>query len=249
MKIKLFEEYSGNYDFVTFGNFDNKPLPKTDEDIKKDRELSWKAINVYDEIFGTNVKETYGEDYGLLLKDPSIKYPTSGDVIKKLIENSYTSNWYAKFNIQNNSSNIPGMILDQIMNSLQGKEVTWKNLKKYLKNELTISQRKKEFIYNLYLNFGSEFDQDITREVFDIKGKNHKFEIKEEIEVEKMEKSLEKLWWRCIKWSLNHYKDYFKLDDMIDRACDKLISMLDNKTEYIDKWVDVKVEEFKNKLK
>jgi hypothetical protein len=245
MRIMLYEKFNTDYEFLTFGNFNNKPLPKTDDELRYDRQLSWKAITLYDEIFGTNVKETYGEDYDLLLKDPSIKRPTSGDVIKKLIENSYLPNWYSKFNIKTNSDNISGLLLDQFINHHQGKKVSWKPLINYLKKEMKTSQRKKQFVYNLYKPFGSQFNQEMTKEILNVK-KDYEIDNKEEFKP--MDERLEKTWWKCIQWSMNHYKDFFKLDEMIERACNKMIEILDNKSDLIEKWIDNKIERFKKGL-
>lgn len=239
---------SHDLNFLNFGNFNDKPLPKTDDELRYDRNLSLRAIEIYDDIFGTSVKSTYGDDFGMLVKDPSIKQVTSGDVIKKLIDNSYTPNWYSKFEIQNNSETISGFLLDQMVNKYQGKPVNWKPLIKHLDIKMKMAQRKSNFMYNIYQKFGSEFNHEIILNVFDIKTKTFKYDTDDIREETKMNSDLEKAWWKCIKWALSHYKDYCQLTDIIEKACGKLVEITDNQLNLIDNWVDSKVDVFTNKV-
>ena len=158
---------SHNLDFLKYGNWNNKKLPLTDLELSEDKNLSIKSIELYDEIFGTKLKEIYGEDYSLLVKDPSINHVTYGDIIKKLIELSYQPNWYSKFNIQlESSNNINQILLDQIVKNFQGKELEWKHLSNFLSREMKKSQRKQEFLYNLFKKYGSHLNQDIFKKNF-----------------------------------------------------------------------------------
>jgi len=247
---ELINESKHDFGFLMYGNFDSKPLPKTDDELEYDRNLSMKAISSFDELFGTNIREMYGDDFSMLLQDPSINHPTSGDVIKKLVEISYQPKWYSKFEIKNNSENINGMILDQLINNYQGKEISWKHIIEYLKQGgVKSAQRKQEFIYKLFLYFGSEFNQEIVKKAFEIKNKKHVYDVDDTRTQSEMEQNIELAWWKCLKWSMDHYKDYFKLEEVIIKALNKLITLLKEKTNLIEKWVDYKIKLFLNNLK
>lgn len=236
-------------DFLEFGNAANKRLPKTQDEVNYDNKLSLRAIKLYDDIFGTNFTNKYKDDFSLLVKDPSINKVTSGDIISKLIEMSYIHKVYSKFDIKTSKDGLEELLLKQIMNSYQIKEINTKDILEYL-NKLTKKSRVKKFLYDLYLDYGNNFDVELIKEVFEIKRKKSLHHHRDNlIELPTMDKYLETAWWKSIKWSLSHYKDYFETKEMLNKALDKMFSLITKEDMLIFSYIDSKIILFKERLK
>ena len=250
--IKDYKLFKEKYEYLKFGNFDKKLLPKTEEELSYDKKLGMKAMGMYDQIFGTNVLATYGADFDLLVKDPGLKKTTSGDVIKKLVKNSYKPQWYSKFKFDDKpEDNIENILAKQVLNKYQSNKISWDSLTKYVLSPSNINpnERKKSFVYKLFYNFGKEFNQDIAKEIFEIKNKKIKYDVKDERNEINMNADLEKLFWKCIKWSLAHYKDWMKVSDVIEKAGNKFVELITDKTDIINKYIDEKVKVFEEEIK
>jgi len=250
--IKDYKLFKEKYEYLKFGNFDNKPLPKSEDELSYDKKLGLKVMKIYDNIFGTNVLATYGSDFDLLVKDPSIKRVVSGDVVKALIRKSYKPQYYSKFKFEDKPEDtIENILAKQILNKYQAENISWESLIKYVGsvNNIHSTERKKSFVYKLFYNFGKEFNQNIAKEVFDIKNKKFKYDVKDDREDIVMDSKLEKLFWKCIKWSMSHYKDWMKTSDVLEKAGGKLVELVTDKSDIINKLIDDKVELFEAEVK
>jgi hypothetical protein len=250
--IKDYKLFKEKYNYLKFGNFDNKPLPKSEQELSYDKKLGLKVMKIYDNIFGTNVLATYGSDFDLLVKDPSIKRATSGDVVKALIGKSYKPQFYSKFKFEDKPEDtVENILAKQILNKYQSETISWDSLIKYVYSAKNIhsNERKKSFVYKLFYNFGKEFDQNIAKEVFEIKNKKFKYDVKDDRKDIVMDSKLEKLFWKCIKWSLAHYKDWMKTKDVLEKAGDKLVELVTDKSDIINKLIDEKVALFEEEVK
>ena len=237
-------------DFLEFGNSNDKRLPKTYDEVKYDESLSQLAIQLYDSIFGTEFIKKYENDLGLLVKDPTIKNVTSGDVISKLIDMSYQPNIYSEFDIRISEDNgLDELLLKQIMNSYQHKSTSLDELLKYF-NKLPSKTRKKKFLYELYLDYGNNFDIEMIKLVFDIKRKKNLYHYRKELkDLPSMDSNLEKYLWKCIKWSMEHYKDYFDTKEMLERAFNKMFDIITHKEKLVFTYIDSQIEVFKTRMK
>jgi len=237
-------------DFLEFGNAKDKRLPKTHDEVKYDVGLSQLAIQLYDSIFGTKYLKKYGNNLTLLVKDPTIKDVTSGDVISKLIDMSYLPNVYSNFDIKISEENrLEELLLKQIMNSYQNKDTSVDDILDYFK-KIPSKSRKKKFLYDMYLDYGNNFDKELIRKVFDIKRKKNLYHYRKELkDIPKMNIDLEKSWLKCIKWSMDHYKDYFNTSEMLERAFNKMLEITTRKEKLVFGYIDNQLEIFKDRLK
>lgn len=174
MKLKKYIEFIKENKvsvIETISPFSKERRPQTDEDISKEKDFLLKAIQMFDEIFGTDYYAKFGLDFHVLVGS---EIYFSKEVIESLTMEAKKPEVYSKFNLLKNKDESVQTLFDHLMrmtlNKQEGGESDGSALE-FLCDKIPNKLNKEELYYKLFRKIGSEFDHELISEVFETKTK------------------------------------------------------------------------------
>lgn len=167
-------------DYVLYGNFNELKKPISDKELEQNNLLLKDAVTYFDKLFNTKYFETYGLDYDMLVKDPSIKKVYYGDVVRQLCIDAFKFDIFKNVNVKSSTSISDFVLALIILLSIKDeqKETELNVLfKKKIFEKIPSIINKKEFLYKFFKNNGSEFNIEKVIEVFEIKNKKNVYSL------------------------------------------------------------------------
>ncbi|CAG7581416.1 MAG: hypothetical protein SLAVMIC_00831 [uncultured marine phage] len=149
--------------------FSKERRPQTDDDISHEKDFVIKAVQKFDEIFGTDYYQKFGSDFHVLVGS-DIYF--SKEIVEALSDEAVKPNVYMKFDLLKNKDESVESLFDHLMRmtltSHEGHEDDG-SLVDFLCNKIPNRLPKEELYYKLFRKIGSEFDAEIIKEVMETK--------------------------------------------------------------------------------
>lgn len=206
VNIKKFKEFKINEsvsvsisDSVTPFSLDNRP--SSDRDIKVEKEFIVSAIKKFDEIFGTDYYQKFGTDFRLLVgKDIFF----SKEIVESLVKESLKEEVNEKFDLLKNKDENSHTLYDHLMRVKLNEDNIDEALD-FLTTILPSKINKSELYYKLFKKVGSEFSDEIIKDVLEIKSS---FDLKGDGRV--MKKEYQKAFLESMKRTMLRYPSKVK---------------------------------------
>lgn len=189
--------------FKIFEIFSKDNPPENDSEIEKNKTLIRKAVQKFDKIFGTNYYQKYGSDFRtvlgdtryflkeiiIYLRDETLKKGPDGFKHTKFIDNLTTTLY-------------DNLIRDFLTNE--------KNTLKFIGDKIPNKINKTELFYKFFLNFGHNFNDELIKEVLEIK---QKFENKRE--KDEMNKTIQRTFLKSMKEVMDMFSEKVKRNQTV----------------------------------
>jgi hypothetical protein len=166
MKIKRYLEYiteSKKDNFLDWIPFSRSKRPKSDEDIKLNKRLIRESVMKFDMMFGTQYFDRFGMDYQILVGS-TVYY--CKEVLESLTDEALKEEVYQNFDLtQEPDQTLYDNIMVDILTEDDNKDVLFK----YITSKIPKMVYKQEILHKFFKKFGSEFNNDLIKEIFDTK--------------------------------------------------------------------------------
>ena len=186
--IKSFNKINENKrdNFLDWIPFSKGKRPASDLDIKLNKNLIRESVRKFDIMFGTDYFDKFGMDYHILTGS-NIYY--AKEVIESLTDEALRSSVYDKFDLVSKKDESQNFLYDYIMSmsikSSEGcGEDCFDDTLYFLKRNIPLKVSRGEFLYKFFKKFGSEFNNDLIKDIFEVKngydlgGNGNQMEIK-----------------------------------------------------------------------
>lgn len=172
MKLKKYNEFIKESKVTSLEQltpFSRDRKPQTDEDISHEKDFLLKAIQKFDEIFGTDYYAKFGTDFHVLTGN---EIYFSKEVVEALSNEAKKPKVYMRFDLLKNKDESVQTLFDHLMrmtlNDHEGGEDDESTLN-FLCDKIPGKLNKEELYYKLFRKIGSEFDPEIIKEILDTK--------------------------------------------------------------------------------